>query len=338
MLYTHNWTLFFIAGSLVALAFVYRGSADKRLLLRDAALAYGAAAIAYLPWVPTLVDQTRHTGAPWSNTPSIFELFGGFLVVLNGQGAVVALILAGGVGLGVLLRTMPESRERTAVVALLWLAGATVLIAWLSSQFAPAWANRYLGVLVGPMLLLVAAVVPRAGKLGVAALLLVVIFWVPFHDGRDKSNARDLAALFSSQVGSDDVIISTHPEQVPVLAHYFGRDLDYATELGPFPDTRVMDWRGALDRLEAASPETTLEPILDELPVGAQVFLIRPLIRDDHAWSAPWTKLVRRRSDQWELALASDGRFRRTKEYVPPYTDRIQRPLTLEIFEKTAAG
>jgi hypothetical protein len=338
MLYTHNWALFFAAGTLAALAFAARERDDRRDLLGDAAIAYGAAAVAYLPWLPTLVSQTLHTGAPWSNTPSPVELFGGFLVVLNGQGAVVALILAGGVGMGALLRRLPVSAERTAVLALLWITVGTILTAWLASQITPAWANRYLGVLVGPVLLLAAAVVPRAGRLGIAAVVLVAIFWLPYSQGTEKSNARTLGALYASSVGPDDVVLSTHPEQVPVLAHYFGRDIRYATPLGPFPDSRVMDWRGVLGRLERATPATTLEPILDGMAAGSRVFLIRPLVRDDRAWSAPWTRLVRRRSEQWELALAADGRFRRTEEYVPPYTDRIHRPLVLEIFEKTAAG
>ena len=58
------------------------------------------------------------------------------------------------------------------------------MIAWISSQFSPAWANRYLGVLVGPVLLLAAALVPRAGKLGLVALGVVLVFWVPFQPAR----------------------------------------------------------------------------------------------------------------------------------------------------------
>ena len=334
LLYTHNWALFFTLGTLAALAFVVRSSAERRPLLRDAALAYGAAALAYAPWLPTLLDQSRHTGAPWSNPPSPLELLGGFLIVLAGQGALVALLLAGGTGLGRLLGAR-ASAERTAVLATMVLGGATLVSAWTFSQFTPAWANRYLGVLVGPFLLLAAANLPRAGRLGVAALALVVIFWAPYAASEDKSNVDTIASLYGSSVRAGDVVLSTQPEQVPVLAYYLGYDRRYATPVGPVADPRVMDWRDVLDRLQAAKPETTLEPIVAALPPGGRIFLVQPFFRAEGPWTAPWTELVRTRSEEWWLALASDHRFTRTDEYVPPYTDRVQRGLVVDVFEKT---
>jgi mannosyltransferase len=338
MLYTHNWTLFYAAAALIALAVIVRGSSDRRGVVRDAAIAFGAAGIAYLPWVPTLLEQTRHTGAPWSRTPGLDQLFGGFLVVLSGQNLVIAIVIAGGLGLVALARRTGPSPERTAIFAAFTIAAGTLVIAWTSSQIAPAWANRYLGVLVGPVLLLAAALVPRAGRYGLAALAVVLLFWIPFQPDTMKSNAAKLGALYAADVRPGDIVLSTQPEQVPVLAYYFGRDKAYATPLGPFPDTRIMDWRDVLGELEQASTATTLEPLIDDLPPGGRIFLIRPLVRDPRAWSAPWTSLVRTRSQEWAFALARDGRFRRTEQYFPPYTDLVRRPLVLEIFEKTADG
>jgi mannosyltransferase len=287
--------------------------------------------------MPTLLYQALHTGAPWSNPPSPVELVGGFGAVLAGQGALVALVLAGGVGLGGLIGG-PRSVERTAILATMMLAVATLLSAWLFSQFTPAWANRYLGVLVGPVLLVAAAGLPRAGRLGLVALILVVVFWAPYRSGDEKSNAVRVGALFADDVGPRDVVLSTQPEQVPVLAHYFGYEKRFVTPLGAVADNRVMDWRDALEKLEATSPATELEPLLADLAPGDRVFLIRPLVRSEEAWSAPWTSLVRERSEEWALALASDERFTRAQEYVPPYTDDVRRALLVELFEKTRAG
>lgn len=337
LLYTHNWALFLLLGSLVGLGVVWRETADRRGLLRDAGLAYGAAALLYAPWVPTLVYQAFNTGAPWSKPPSIFELVGGFTVVLAGQGAVVALVFAAAVGLKSLLAE-EATPERTAIFAALALAVATLLAGWLFSQLTPAWANRYLGILIGPTVLVAAALVPRAGRLGLLALVFVCLFWLPFTASTNKSNPDRLAELFAESVGPDDVILSTHPEQVPVLAHYFGREKRYATPLGPVPETRVMDWRNALDRLEAASPETTLEPLVAGLEPGAHVVLVRPLFRDESPWSAEWTSLVRTRTEQWAAALAADPRLTRTREYVPPYTDQSRQALAIEFFEKRPTG
>jgi mannosyltransferase len=337
MLYTHNWALFFLVGCVAALVVIVRESSERRAIVVDGALALGGALAAFAPWMPTLLYQALHTGAPWSNPPSPVELVGGFGAVLAGQGALVALVLAGGVGLGGLIGG-PRSVERTAILATMMLAVATLLSAWLFSQFTPAWANRYLGVLVGPVLLVAAAGLPRAGRLGLVALILVVVFWAPYRSGDEKSNVVRVGALFADDVGPRDVVLSTQPEQVPVLAHYFGYEKRFATPLGPVADNRVMDWRDALEKLEATSPATELEPLLADLAPGDRVFLIRPLVRSEEAWSAPWTSLVRERSEEWALALASDERFTRAQEYVPPYTDDVRRALLVELFEKTRAG
>jgi mannosyltransferase len=337
MLYTHGWALFFAAGALAAVAVTARTGREPRPVLRDAALAFGAAALAFAPWVPTLLYQTAHTGAPWSNPPSPIHLLGGFIVVLAGEGALVAMVLAAGAGLSGLVRG-PARPERTAVLALLVLALGTVLSAWTVSQVTPAWATRYLGVLIGPVLLVAAAGLPRAGRLGAVALVIVLFPWALYTLDTQKSNADQLAARFETAVRPGDLILSTQPEQVPVLAYYFGHDKRYATPLGPVSETRVMDWRDVLGKLEAARPETTLEPLLEALPRGGRVLLVRPLVRSDDAWSAPWTELVRKRSEEWAFTLAVDERFKRTQEYVPPYTDRIQRTLVVELFEKATRG
>jgi hypothetical protein len=338
MLYTHNWALFFTAGMLVAFGLILKMSSDRRALLKDGALAFGAAGLAYLPWVPTLVSQAQHTGAPWSRTPGLEQLTGGFFVVLSGQGAVVAIVLAGGVGLIALARRAGPSPARTAILASFTIAAGTLIVAWLSSQIAPAWTHRYLGVLVGPVLLLAAGLVPRAGKLGLVALGVVLLFWIPFQPDGVKENADVLERLYGDQIRPGDLVISTQPEQVPVLAYYFGREHDYASTLGPWPDTRIMDWRDVQEHLEASTAQNTLEPMLEELPVGSRVFMIRPWIRSPRPWSAPWTSLVADRSRQWYVAMSADDRFDRTEQYVPPYTGPVRRPLILTIFEKIEDG
>ena len=74
MLYTHNWTFFLIAGMVVAGAIVWRASDDRRQVLRDGAIVLGAAGLLYLAWVPSLVFQALHTGAPWAMAPGLKTL------------------------------------------------------------------------------------------------------------------------------------------------------------------------------------------------------------------------------------------------------------------------
>ncbi|MDQ3890485.1 MAG: glycosyltransferase family 39 protein [Actinomycetota bacterium] len=336
MLYVHNWALFFALGAAVAVAFTARETRERRKLVLDAALAFATAALLYAPWVPTLVYQALHTGAPWSKPPSPRDLVAAMSAVLSGQGALVAFLLAAGTALlGSILRDEP-SRERTAVIALLALAAGTLFSGWLYSQISPAWAIRYLGILLGPLLLLAGVGIARAGRLGLVALTIVLLFWVPFRANGEKSNARELAARFDTYLAPGDVVLSTQPEQVPVLAYYFRSDVRWATPLGRVSETRVMDWRDAVSRLRAARPRTELEPLLDDMPVGSHVMLIRPVVRNEDAWTAEWTSLVRRRSGAWARALARDRRFELAAAAVPSYASRVVRPLRADLFTKVA--
>lgn len=125
-------------------------------------------------------------------------------------------------------------------------------------------------------------------------------------------------------------MLSTQPEQVPVLAHYLPAGLRYATPLGPVPDPRVMDWRDALGRLETARPEVSLAPLLDSLPPGTRILLVRPDVGDGGRWRAPWTRSVLTRSEEWHDAVEGNGRLVPLDEVASaPETSRTSVLLTL---------
>ena len=337
LLYTHNWGLFFTVGALAAFLVCLCELGERRRLLTDGALAFGGAFLVYLPWVPTLHFQALHTGAPWSNPPSPLELIGGLAYVLAGQGSLVAIVLASGVGLSTVLRER-GTRGRAAILAAIAIAAATLLSGWIFSQFSPAWANRYLGVLLGPLILLAAAALPRAGRLGLVALTMVFLFWFAYRAPEDKSNARALAERFAPKLEPGDLVISTQPEQVPVLAYYLPDGLRYATPLGPVADPRVMDWRDAMTRLEESSVGTHLDPLLDDAPAGSHVLLVQPQIRDVDAWKADWTRLVRVRSGQWGTAFGERDGLTDVDYYELPFTEEIPRSLKAHLFEKAGDG
>src|SRR4051794_8015216 len=133
MLYTHNWAFFFIAGMLAALGFVWHAADDRRTVVHDAILAFGTAGVLYLAWVPSLVFQALHTGAPWATAPPLKSLLHAPDLLLGGQAGTAALLLAGGAGLAAL--TQRSSRDREVLVpALICLAIAPIVCAWLVSQ------------------------------------------------------------------------------------------------------------------------------------------------------------------------------------------------------------
>src|SRR5207302_10139842 len=69
LLYTHSWSFYLIAVVAALLVWqAWRGSdADRRHADRAGLVALVAGAITFLPWIPTFLYQSQHTGTPWGD-------------------------------------------------------------------------------------------------------------------------------------------------------------------------------------------------------------------------------------------------------------------------------
>ena len=318
MLYTHNWALFFGAASAVAwLVLVWRAGRaealtsearqkERRRLLMTGLLAYGGALVLYAPWIPTTLYQAAHTGAPWARPPSLAALASVPARIL-GEVAEVAVLLAAGSGIVALLRS-GGTRGR-AVSALVVIGLLTILLPWLASQLSPAWANRYLAAAVAPLLLLAAAGFSNAGRLGLVGLAIVAVLWGIDGAPAQKSNVRTVAESIGPSLRPGDMVVTTQPEQVSVLDYYLPDGLRYASLTGPVRDTGVTDWRDGVERLRATSAERDLAPLLDRLAPGRRLALVVPQVYTLRRWSAPWTELVRLRTEEWLQYVSNDPRL-----------------------------
>ncbi len=318
-LYTHNWSLFLAAVSVVAFAAcAWRiEPAERRALLRDGALAYGIVLVLFAPWLPTLAYQAGHTGAPWALPPVFWSLSQGLYALVGGRGVAMLVLLGAGSGL-LALRALPvERRGQTSAAALLGLGLGTLVLAWAYAKLTPAWAPRYLAVIVGPLLLAAALGFARGGRLAMVALALTAVFWVldPGTLSRSyKSNVGPMAAAVSRHLGSDPLVIATQPEQVPTIAYYLPRVTRFGTTLGPTPDPRVVDWRSALTRLHHASVAHTLRPLLAAVHVGQRVLLVVTV----NLMKAPaYMAYITRDTRRWTRALEDDPRFREVVSTAP---------------------
>ena len=308
MLYTHNWALFFGAATGLAwLVLLWRArGAERARLLRTGLLAYGGVLLLYAPWIPNTLYQAAHTGAPWARAPSLATLASVPARIL-GEVAEVAVFLAAGTGVVALLRAGgPRAR---AGAALLGIAVLTIVLAWISSQLSPAWAPRYLAAGVAPFLLLAAAGFAYAGRLGLVGLALVAVLWAVEGAPEVKSNVREVATAIAPSLRPGDVVVATQPEQVSVLDYYLPDGLRYATLTGPVKDAGVTDWRDGVQRLRETTPERDLEPVLDAMRPGQRLALVVPTVYALGRWSAPWTELVRLRSEEWLQFISNDPRF-----------------------------
>ena len=258
---------------------------------RRGAIAFAAVALLYLPWVPSLAFQALHTGAPWSAPPSALYLVPAALAVAWRPRD--ELVLAGAAGFA---------------------------LAWLASQIEPAWSARYLAVFLGPVLLVLARRATWAVALVLAATLLA---GAPVA----KSNARAVAASVAASVRPGDLVVSTQPEQVPVLHRYLPAGVAYLTPLGEPADPSVTDWRDALPRLRAAP---TLTPAVRRLAAGRRLILVTPVTRRARS---PWARAVRRRTREWQAALRHEPRLRPIGATSQPDPTRYRSTIRAEIFE-----
>jgi hypothetical protein len=311
-LYTHNWALFL--GLMTAVAFllcVRESPDDRRSLWRDGAIGFGAVAVLYAPWLPTLLFQVRHTGAPWDVAPVVWSLTQGLYSLVGGRGAAVALLFGAGAAL-LALRSAEDARTGILLAAksLLLLGVGTLLVAWIGSKITPAWAIRYLAVIVGPLILLFGLGLARAGRLGLVALALVACFWIldPVPSSLyTKSNVASAVAKVRPDLGPGGLVLSTQPEQVPNLAYYLPHRFRYGTPLGAVSDPGVFDWRDALSRFRRSSVRSVLMPTIGSLAPGQRLVLVVPL-RLPH--SPLWMQLINRTSTRWSNAVGHDRSFR----------------------------
>ena len=338
-LYTHNWALFLGVALAAAFAVLWTEAGRPRAGLRDGLVGFGTAALLYAPWLPSLVFQARHTGAPWATAPSLTTLSRAPDLLLGGHSGTVVLVLAGGAGLWALGRRRTRD-GRALVVALALLAFAPIVIAWLSSQASPAWATRYLAVALAPLLVLLALGLRHAGRLGVAGLLVLLLAWAGAGAPASKSNVRYVANTFQAMLHPGDIVVSTQPEQLPVLHHYLadGPPLRYATPFGETRELGVTDWRDGAEHFDRTGVDGQLLPLLAGLPRGGQVLLVRPIIERPRRWTAPWTSRVRDRSIEYEGVLRGDPRFELVGIVPQNYRTAGPNPLQGYLFRKIRAG
>lgn len=320
LLYTHTWGLFLAGGMAIAWLVLWRRG---RVEARDGAWLAAAVALAYAPWVPTLVYQALNTAAPWAERPSPLLL----LAIPGGLfGYVAAPVLAVTVIAALRRRGAPDE----AVRVLATIAAAAAGLAWLCSQAQPAWSNRYLAVLLGPLLLALAAVLARGPRWTAAVLAGVAAVWLLSGPPHSKSNVRTVAFRAAPEIRAGDLVVSTQPEQVPVLYRYLPAGAVYLTPLGRVEDPRQTDWRDGVARLRTGQAERRLAPLVARLPRGRRILLVTPVALRSQS---PWARAVRVRTREWRAALRGDPRLRSIGAPMRSTLPRPRNTVRGELFE-----
>jgi mannosyltransferase len=301
LLYTHTWAVFLAGGMAMAWA------ALSRVRARDGIAVVATVAVMYAPWAPSFVFQALHTGAPWSERPSPLYL----LLAIPALGI--------------------RREQDEPVRLLLAIAAGGAVLAWAASQVEPAWAPRYLAVLSGPVLLAAACGLAADRRWAAAPPVALAAAWLLAGPPAEKSNARAIAASVAVSIRPGDLVVSTQPEQVPVLYRYLPVGVTYLTPLGRPADPRLTDWRDALPRLRAGRAARVLAPRLWRLAPGRRVVLVTPV--EARSRRAPWSRAVRARTREWRAAIRADPRLRPLGGTSHPDPARFRSTIRAELFE-----
>lgn len=357
LLYTHNWGLFFAAGTFIAFVmFVVMARGPKRkALLLDGLYGYGGVLLLYAPWLPTLAYQASHTGAPWSRSPKLEDILNSLQTLGGGATIAFAGAAVAAAGVATFWRSKEQTAQRNAMLGIVVAGLSAIALAWLSSQVSPAWASRYFAVFVGPVILFMGVGLTRYGRLGLIVLALVLVISADSRE-RDlrgkgdsfrvatelKQDSKGVIRTGTAQLVRDgDIVINLHPEHTPVVRYYFAQrfpdtQLRWYDAMGTVPDTRIFDWRDAEDRLLAARPKATLNSkIASAIEPGQHLIVMMPVLRPVR-WNAPWTRLVKRRSIQWLNVLRKDPRFEHVQtvpKFAPGGRQRGVRAIVYERVE-----
>jgi 4-amino-4-deoxy-L-arabinose transferase-like glycosyltransferase len=265
-LYTHYYAVFLVAvvgAGELWLAWRRRDPGARRALL---ALTVGS--LAFVPWVPVLLYQSAHTGAPWNNPPdgnavllTIDAWMGGGsplaqLASLVALACVVLALIGRRSGRGqVVLGTRIERLPALLLAAAL---GSLVVAIVVDVIGGEAYAPRYLAMGTGLFLVVVGcgiAVLPsrRARRIMLAVLVVCELGVCLTNAWQPRSQAATVAAVLDAQVRPGDVVVYCPDQLGPPtsrLTHLGVRQVVFPNFAGP----QVVDWVDYRTRIRHADP------------------------------------------------------------------------------------
>jgi hypothetical protein len=271
LLLTHYWAMWLLAATIVVLAWrAWRSSTGARGPTIRVLVAVVAGGVLLLPWLPSLLYQSAHTGTPWAAvvrpttmvTETLQDLGGGDFAeaVLLGWG-LLALFLLGLLAtriddrrLVLDVRTVPHVRREAAIV------GLTVAIASLAGYVTrTTFATRYAAVIF-PLFLVVAAVgltrldMPIVRPVVVLGLITISLVGGVHNVITDRTQAGTIAAAIRPALQPGDLVVMC-PDQLGPSVH---RSLPASAEQVTYPtfgSPDRVDWRDYEERNAKADPE-----------------------------------------------------------------------------------
>lgn len=267
-LYTHYWALYSTAVLGVGLAYcAWRGPYRRACTCGVGSLV--VAGLSFLPWVPTLLFQARHTGTPWAApaqlTAVIFTVtqfaggdsdFGRALAVMFFFFAVLA---AFGTPMGRWLVVL-DIRTRPGVRAIGVGVFATIVLGLLGGRIDGAtFADRYTSFALFPALVALGygftALGDRRTRQGFLAATVLFGFLAAVPNAYiSRTGAGQVGAAIAAQAHAGDVVAYCPDQLGPAVSRVLGGRYDEITFPRSAPP-EIVDWVNYLQVVGGASTE-----------------------------------------------------------------------------------
>lgn len=290
LLLTHYWSIWLLGAIEVMLAWRWwrdHEPAARRCLAR-AFVAVAAGGLFFLPWVPSFLYQSVHTGTPWAGAQrpgSVLAVTlaefggGGFRDAEFVGGLILVLSLLALFGRAVSRRhidldlgTQPQFRFEAVVIGLTLGFGIAV-----AAAAGSAFAGRYASVIFPLVMLLVAGGITRlvdrrARAIVLAAFLSLCLLGAYKNVTYQRSQGRVAAQAVNAAAAPGDIVVFCPDQLGPAFSRSMRTDLDRVVYPSLAPPERV-DWVDYAQRNAAASPAAVATELLTRAG-GHQVFLV----------------------------------------------------------------
>jgi mannosyltransferase len=288
---THYWLLHLGIAAVAVLGLRWwRGDAEQRAGSVRVASALAVGSLAFVPWLPTFLDQLSSTGTPWASagrpTGAFVELLAGIggggrypeavlygfaLLVLVGAG--VTVVARGAWELVVDLRTVHGVRSEVVVAA------AAMSVGLVAGQLGDAvFVARYAAAFL-PMLLIAAGVglarLPAPALRRTVAVGMVALAAVGLGGNvlEERTMGEDFARAIAAEAGPDDVVAICPDQLGPATLRSLPETIE-AVGLPTLDRPDRIDWRDYAERNAAADPASAVTKLLERAEGGSVWFVI----------------------------------------------------------------
>ena len=277
LLYSHYWAMYLVAVTgVVALWGAWRGLYRRSCCF--ALVGLGLGALTFLPWVPTFVFQTHHTGTPWAVTADFTAIVDTFTQLAGGNsdaGRGLALTFA---FLGLLAvagsaldgrRVVVDLRTRPGVRGIALVSVGTLVLAIVAGKLAGStFASRYTSVIAVYGLVVLAygatALSDRRVRQGVVGLACALGLAASVPNAFiARTQAGQVAAAIVAKARPGDVIAYCPDQLGPGVSRLLGKQYRQVTYPRGDPP-QIVNWVDYDRTIASASPSAFAETLLDE--------------------------------------------------------------------------